>query len=185
MPGRVFVRPVLVRRYYRLRARSHRFSLALESRAAHDPTVSGGVCGELLILAECSEEVHKMQEIRNRTLGTQQLPILKRDPFRDENEFRMIYESPTEELEHLDIGIPLSCITGITLSRWLPHALLRNMREVLNSIDSCSNLKNSGSTLIKNEEWYNHGKSATHQRRSLSASPSGRKSPARGPARAR
>jgi hypothetical protein len=53
----------------------------------------------------------KLIEIRDRTLAISELPFLKRYPFEDENEFRMIYESPTKKLPKLDIPIPLSCVT--------------------------------------------------------------------------
>jgi hypothetical protein len=103
-----------------------------------------------------------MEEIRNQKLELRELPFLKRYPFTDENEFRLIYESSIEELDYLDIPIPLSAITRITLSPWLPRALSNNLKATLRSIDGCSKLDIARSTLIKNEEWHNRGKAATH-----------------------
>ena len=48
-------------------------------------------------------------------------------PFQDENEFRLIYESCDEEIDHLDLSIPLSSIRRITLSPWMPKALSRSL----------------------------------------------------------
>jgi hypothetical protein len=67
-------------------------------------------------------------EIRDRTLAVSELPFLKRYPFENENEFRMIYESPTTKLTKLDIPVPLSSISRVTLSPWstIPFRLTSN-----------------------------------------------------------
>jgi hypothetical protein len=116
-----------------------------------------------------------MTEIRDEKLDVHDLPFLKRYPFQDENEFRLIYESCDEEVGHLDVTIPLSSITRITLSPWMPKALSNNLKDLLRSIDGCSKLDIARSTLIKNEEWYNRGKTATHGAKALNATKRGRK----------
>ena len=55
-----------------------------------------------------------MTEIRDEKLELEDLPFRKRYAFQDENEFRLIYESCDEKIDHLDIPIPLSSITRIT-----------------------------------------------------------------------
>ncbi len=105
----------------------------------------------------------RMKEMPNENLETRDLPFLKRYAYQDEHEFRMLYETQSHELEHLDIAIPLSCITRITLGPWLPRALSHNLKEVLRSIEGCRKLRIVRSTLIKSEEWHNYGKSATHK----------------------
>jgi hypothetical protein len=102
-----------------------------------------------------------LTEIRDEKLKTRDLPFLKRYPFQDENEFRLIYESCDEQVDHLDVPIPLRSITRITLSPWTPKPLSSNLKDLLRSIDGCSRLDIARSTLIKNEEWYNRGKTAT------------------------
>jgi hypothetical protein len=110
-----------------------------------------------------------LTEIRDEKLALRALPFLKRYPFQDENEFRLIYESCDEEIDHLDLSIPLSSIRRITLSPWMPKALSRNLKDLLHSIGGCSKLDIARSTLIKNEEWYNRGKTARHSVRTSKA----------------
>jgi hypothetical protein len=96
-----------------------------------------------------------LPELRRKAPDTQDLPFLKRYPFTDEREFRIIWESETMKMHALDILIPLSCIDEIILSPWLPHALSGNIRRLLRRIPGCGKLKIARSTLISNEEWKN------------------------------
>jgi len=110
-----------------------------------------------------------LKEIRAEELELQDLPFLKRAAFEDENEFRLICESSDKERSFLDVRISLSCIVRITLSPWMHKALSTNLKELLHSIRGCSKLDISRSTLIRNEEWYNHGKTARHGPKTLKA----------------
>ncbi len=96
-----------------------------------------------------------LQELRHKTLDTDELPFLKRYPFKDEREFRIICESATKKMHALDIPVPLSCIDRLILSPWLPHALFSDIKKLLRSIPGCGTLKITRSTLISNEEWKN------------------------------
>lgn len=102
----------------------------------------------------------KLEEIRDKKLAIRDLPFLKRWAFKHEKEFRMIYESKTENISKLDIAIPLSCIYRITLSPWVHHALSPHVKRMLRSIKGCSTLNIVRSTLIGNMEWKNLGESA-------------------------
>jgi hypothetical protein len=70
-----------------------------------------------------------LPELRRRAPNTQDLPFLKRYPFTDEREFRIICESRTQKMHALDIPIPLSCIDEIILSPWLPMFPFETCRE--------------------------------------------------------
>ena len=78
---------------------------------------------------------------------------MKRYAFRDEDEFRLIYESKTEQLSKLDIPISLSCVDRVTLSPWLHQDLSATVKQTLRLIDGCERLTVVRSTLINNEEW--------------------------------
>lgn len=95
-----------------------------------------------------------LRQIQHRTPRTEELPFLKRYPFTDEKEFRIVCESTTR-IHALDIPIPLPCIDNIVLSPWLPHALFADVKKLLRSIPGCANLKISRSTLISNDDWKN------------------------------
>lgn len=103
----------------------------------------------------------RLTEIRGLTLNIKELPFLKRYPFEDENEFRLIYESATTKMSKLDISIPLTCISRITLSPWIHPDLSDRLKLILRSIKGCSALKIHRSTLIGNEEWKRLGDDAT------------------------
>jgi hypothetical protein len=98
---------------------------------------------------------------RKKTLDIDDLPFLKRSSYKDENEFRIIYDSRTEKLKSLTIPIPLECITRITLSPWLPLALRPSLTQVLRSIEGCAKLNIYRSTLVQNETFLECGRSAS------------------------
>ena len=111
-----------------------------------------------------------LDEMRDHKLETSELPFLKRSAFQDEKEFRMIYKSSTEDIDNLDIPIPLSCISLITLSPWLPKALSDNLKAVLRLIPGCGDLNLAKSMLIESEEWHRHGRAAVHREKALRSS---------------
>jgi hypothetical protein len=103
----------------------------------------------------------RLDEIRHMRLAIDDLPFLKRYAYKHEYEFRVLYESSKQLLPKLDIAIPLSCIDRITLGPGIHPDLFEDVKELLKSIDSCSKLKISRSTLIGNQEWKDLGESAT------------------------
>jgi hypothetical protein len=102
----------------------------------------------------------KLDEIRNLQLAIEDLPFLKRYAFGHEREFRMIYESKAHKVSNLDIAIPLSCISKITLSPWLHADLFPHVKTMLRSIEECGSLSIVKSTLIGNAEWKRLGEAA-------------------------
>ena len=110
----------------------------------------------------------KLPEIRRMKLAARNLPFLKRYPFEQENEFRVIFQS-RERLTSLDVSIPLSCIDRITLSPWLHPALSGHVKKTLWRIEGCKQLDIVRSTLISNEEWKTFGDSAVNRQRLKSA----------------
>jgi hypothetical protein len=80
-------------------------------------------------------------------------PFLKRNPFKDEQEYRIVYETKTEKLRASSIPIDLSCIRKITLSPWLPESVAGSIGEVIHKIDDCENLSVNRSSLIDNAKW--------------------------------
>jgi hypothetical protein len=99
-------------------------------------------------------------EIRRIQMKTEDLPFLKRYPFGQEKEFRIIYESQSEEREKLDIPIPLSCIHRITLSPWMHPSIFGHVKRTIKSIQGCDTLNVVRSTLIGNQQWKKLGESA-------------------------
>lgn len=81
------------------------------------------------------------------------LPFIKRQAFKDEDEFRVIYESTETNLSKKDISIPLSCIAEIRLSPWMHESLSNDVKRVLKGIGGCKHIKIAISTVIGNDEW--------------------------------
>jgi hypothetical protein len=111
-----------------------------------------GMIGKKADVRAGKVEYLRLEEARLRIPKTEELPFLKRYPFEDENEFRIIYESK-KKIRSLDIPISLSCIDEITLSPWLPEGLFDDIKRLLRSISGCGRLKIIRSTLIGNDEW--------------------------------
>jgi hypothetical protein len=85
-----------------------------------------------------------------------QFPFVKRYGFKDESEFRMVYESP-KAISKVDLPIPLSCIRNIKLNPWLPRDLFSQVRKAIQRIEGCSSLEVLHSHLIDNERWKQAG----------------------------
>lgn len=100
-----------------------------------------------------------LSQIHEEEPDIDRLPFLKRAPFVDEREFRMIWCSPQKAVSSFDIAIPLSCIDRITLSPWLHDSLTTHVKKLINDLDGCSDLKVVRSTLIGNSEWKGFGDS--------------------------
>lgn len=88
-----------------------------------------------------------------KIVDVEKLPFLKRHPYGDEREFRIVYSSPKETIEHKGYSISLGWITQITLSPWMSPALVSSVKDTLKTIDGCSSLKIYQSTLVSNETW--------------------------------
>jgi len=101
-----------------------------------------------------------LAEIRSERLRADNLPFLKRYPFENEDEFRMVYESKAHRVPKLNIDIPLSSIDKITLSPWIDRDLSNHVKTMVHSIPGCSKLSIVRSTLIGNEEWKHLGETA-------------------------
>lgn len=83
----------------------------------------------------------------------EQLPFLKRQPYGDECEFRLIYEDRIEEMETKSFSIPLRAVARVTLNPWLPPPLASAVKAAIKSTPGCSALKVYRTTLLENETW--------------------------------
>ncbi len=88
------------------------------------------------------------------------LPFLKRKGYEDEHEFRVVYESKTEEMEFLDIPISLSCIELITFGPELNENMKSSLKTVLKSIPGCSSIRICQTTITNSSRWKQYGETA-------------------------
>jgi hypothetical protein len=101
-----------------------------------------------------------LERMEAREIKVSELPFLKRYAFKDEREFRIIYESKKEKIETFDIDIPLYVVDRVTLSPWLPRDLSASLKKMLRSIRGCGSLEISRSSLVNNEKWKQFGEAA-------------------------
>jgi len=86
-------------------------------------------------------------------VGVEDLPFIKRSPYNDEREYRVIYENAKAVEDYKDFPIDVSWIFRVTLSPWMPKALVKSVKAHLRTIDGCKKLDVFRSTLTDNEAW--------------------------------
>lgn len=95
----------------------------------------------------------KLADLERRSPLVDELPFIKRIPYSDEREFRIIYQSKTKDVDTIEISLTKKSIKRITLSPWLPKSVASSVISTIKAIDGCEDLKIYRSTLIENERW--------------------------------
>jgi hypothetical protein len=83
----------------------------------------------------------------------EQLPFLKRQPYSDECEFRLVYEDKKNEMETKAFAISVRTIARVTLNPWLSAPLAAAVKRAIKSTQGCATLKVYQTTLLENETW--------------------------------
>jgi hypothetical protein len=99
-------------------------------------------------------QYRRLDELRRRPPPLDRLPFIKRHPFRDEREFRVIYDS-ADPIDFKGFAIDLRCISRIILSPWSTKPLADAIKATIHDIDGCAKLRVYRTTLIDNESWKN------------------------------
>lgn len=94
-----------------------------------------------------------LKSMRSRGPAVDDLPFVKRHAFKDEDEFRLVFESKVKSAETMELPIPLASIDRVVLSPWMHPSLRTHVVATLHSIRGCKEVKIVRSTLIANEEW--------------------------------
>ncbi|MBN9267296.1 MAG: DUF2971 domain-containing protein [Hyphomicrobium sp.] len=95
----------------------------------------------------------EIKDVSGGPIATEDLPFLKRIPYRDEQEFRLLYVNPTVRTEFHHIPIPVTAISRITLSPWMAAPLAKSVKDTLKELPRCQVIKIYQSTLVENERW--------------------------------
>lgn len=85
-------------------------------------------------------------------VSLEDIPFLKRFPYRDEKEFRAIFTAEDSQAVKA-VPFDLDAIDRIVLSPWLPAPLVATIKTVIRSIDGCQDLKVYQTTLLSNDSW--------------------------------
>lgn len=97
-----------------------------------------------------------VKDLKEKPPRPRDLPFVKRYPFKDEAEFRIVYSSklPAEsELKAKDFAIDLSAIRRITLSPWLPRPLTKTVKATIGEITGCGHVEITQSQLVEYRQW--------------------------------
>lgn len=94
-----------------------------------------------------------IRDVKNKRPPLNRWPFLKRRAFRDEQEFRILYESDNEKLRLKSVGIDLASVQKITLSPWLPALVAKSVVGIIKKIDGCSKMDVRVSSLLDNAGW--------------------------------
>ena len=98
------------------------------------------------------------QEIRSFGSGditADDLPFIKRYPYRGEEEVRLLYASATDDLDFYPVPLPIECVKRITLGATLPSPLVDAVAETIRNIPGCEALPVHRTTLLRNQRWIN------------------------------
>jgi hypothetical protein len=94
-----------------------------------------------------------IKEVKKSRPAVENWPFIKRKPFKDEGEFRIIYESKTAEEPTKEVSIQVNCIRKVTLSPWMPTSVASTVKTIISQIDGCEKLKVKPSSLLETNEW--------------------------------
>ena len=79
-------------------------------------------------------------------------PFVKRYPFRDEKEYRIIYNDE-DGIKFFELGFNLKFVNHIHLSPWIQRNVFESIEELIRGIPDCKNLKISRTTILENQRW--------------------------------
>ena len=92
----------------------------------------------------------RIEDVARETPALDDLPFLKRVPYKDEQEFRILYCGDEEPAPY---PIALDSIRRIHLSPWLPEPLQRSVKDTLRDLAGKDAPEINNSTLIDNRRW--------------------------------
>ena len=95
----------------------------------------------------------RVRELSGERLQVEGLPFLKRKPFQDEAEFRIIYESEREAVHFKHFELDLEMIDSVMLSPWLPVAVLPSVRRVVHELLGSTSIRVYRSSIIDDSKW--------------------------------
>lgn len=95
----------------------------------------------------------QMKHLRQAHPSTKDLPFVKRYPFQDEREFRIILEDAKPMLDARDVPFDPHALLKVTINPWMPRAVFESVKAHLMAIDGWSHLSIGRTTLVDNDEW--------------------------------
>ncbi len=94
----------------------------------------------------------KIKEVKENTIELEQIPFVKRHPYRVEREFRVIWEGRTDR-DNIEMNIDLNSINRITISQNMPRDVCDTIVELLREHIKDPEKKIIRSTIFENRRW--------------------------------
>lgn len=89
-----------------------------------------------------------------KPIETDILPFLKRETFKDENEYRVIaWEMGLVAMESYAISMPASMIKKVTLGPRMPRMLAETLKDTAHLLAGCQDIAFAHSRVHNNESW--------------------------------
>ena len=79
-------------------------------------------------------------------------PFVKRLPFSDEKEYRVIYND-VDGIKFFELGFDIQYVNAIHLNPWIQRNVLESITELILSIPGCENLKISRTGILESRRW--------------------------------
>ena len=95
----------------------------------------------------------QIKDLRKEHPKTSDLPFVKRYPFQDEREFRIIFEDVTPMVEAKDVGFDPLALSKVTINPWMPRPVFDSVKAQLLVFDGWQHLSIGRTTLVDNDEW--------------------------------
>ena len=99
-----------------------------------------------------SIEYVRMSDIKKVIQKPEQIPFVKRYPYRNEEEYRVICESK-RKVARPSLNLPRTAIRKVTINQFLPREIFELIKQ---KIEVQWNVPVNQSTIIKNTTWINH-----------------------------
>jgi hypothetical protein len=99
-------------------------------------------------------EYKKLADIEKKgfEIKTDDIPFIKRWPYRCEEEYRIIAE-PAGKTDFFEIAIPLETINRITISQQMPEQIYKTIKGYLKNLNGDPDSRINRSTVYENKRW--------------------------------
>jgi hypothetical protein len=99
-----------------------------------------------------SVEYVKIKDADNYCGRIDRWPFVKRLPFKDEKEYRVIYDDP-DGIKFFELGFELHYVNQIHLSPWIQRNVYESIEALIRGIPGCDDMQISRTTLLENQRW--------------------------------
>ncbi len=97
----------------------------------------------------------KAGDLMRKSPPLNQLPFFKRYVFRDEREYRFIYNNSKKEETSIEVPISLDCISKITINPWLHESTFKSVKNIILKIEGCDSINIVQTKLLNLWIWKN------------------------------